>query len=120
MLQKHGWKLELFLWGFVLLIGEHILSLKDNCLLICVHDSLISQVNSNLFKSSAKTNCMEKKETILLQSGGKLHIVATFDEVITSVSFSGDFAFSPSEAQGHLEQLLSYQPLDKELLTYMI
>ena len=63
---------------------------------------------------------MEKKETILLQFGGKLHIVATFDEVITSVSFSGDFAFSPSEAQGHLEQLLRYQPLDKELLTYMI
>ncbi len=63
---------------------------------------------------------MEKKETILLQSGGKLHIVAIFDDVITSIAFSGDFSFFPLEAQGHLEQLLRYQPLDRELLTYMI
>lgn len=64
---------------------------------------------------------MEKKVTIKVPGGKLLKIEVDSDEtVILNIKICGDFFFHPEEELEHLEQLLRYHPIDKELIRYMI
>lgn len=64
---------------------------------------------------------MQGKAVIKVPQGKLLKIEVECDEsVLVNVKICGDFFFHPEEELEHLEQLLRYHPLDKELIRYMI
>lgn len=64
---------------------------------------------------------MEKKAVLKVPNGKLLKITADLDDaVLVSIQITGDFFVYPEESISQLEQLLRYQPIEKELLLYMI
>ena len=64
---------------------------------------------------------MERKAVLKVPNGKLLKITADIDEtVLVSVQITGDFFVYPEESINQLEQLLRYQPLERDLLLYMI
>ena len=64
---------------------------------------------------------MEKKVTLKVPGGKLLKVTADIDNgVLASVQITGDFFVYPEEELYHLEQLLRFHPLDRDLLLYMI
>lgn len=64
---------------------------------------------------------MERKAVLKVPNGKLLKITADIDDtVLVSVQITGDFFVYPEESIQQLEQLLRYQPLEKDLLFYMI
>ncbi|MEK6867631.1 MAG: hypothetical protein AABX98_02295 [Nanoarchaeota archaeon] len=64
---------------------------------------------------------MEKKVIHKVPNGKLLKVIADVDNgILVSVQITGDFFVYPEEELYHLEQLLRFQPLDKQLLLYMI
>ncbi len=64
---------------------------------------------------------MEKKITLKVPAGKLLKIEVESDEsVLINIKICGDFFIYPEEELEHLEQLLRYHPIDKELIHYMI
>lgn len=64
---------------------------------------------------------MQKKATIKVPGGKLLKLEIESDEsVLINIKICGDFFFHPEEELEHLEQLLRYHPIDKELIHYMI
>ena len=64
---------------------------------------------------------MEKSIITKVPQGKLLKITVESDEsVIINIKICGDFFLYPEEEVEHLEQLLRYHPIDKDLLHYMI
>ncbi len=64
---------------------------------------------------------MERKAVLKVPNGKLLKITADIDDaVLVSLQITGDFFVYPEESISQLEQLLRYQPLEKDLLLYMI
>ena len=64
---------------------------------------------------------MERKAVLKVPNGKLLKITADIDDtVLVSLQITGDFFVYPEESIIQLEQLLRYQPLEKDLLLYMI
>lgn len=64
---------------------------------------------------------MQKKVSMKVPNGKMLRVMAEIENsIIISAQITGDFFVYPEENIAHLEQLLRYQPLEKELLLYMI
>ncbi len=64
---------------------------------------------------------MQKKVSMKVPNGKMLKVTAEIENnIIINAQITGDFFVYPEEDIAHLEQLLRYQPLEKELLLYMI
>lgn len=64
---------------------------------------------------------MQKKVAMKVPNGKMLKVAAEIENnIIINAQITGDFFVYPEEDIEHLEQLLRYHPLEKELLLYMI